>query len=370
MDMYEVLAAVQADDQPSVLATIVCVEGHSYRKAGSAMLIRLNGEGVGTVSPGCLEQDLLEQSKSVWDSGGFKCVDYNMNPEEDVIWGEAVGCGGKIMLLLEAVGGALRSMLLTMYKRNQEGFSVRLERVWSGKVDSICYELHDVQANLSTVRFVGGSDDLLNRMSIVSIPRPRLVLFGVGKDVEAIYSLVKRLGFHVVVTDWRPSLCSKEYFPEAECVTGTPGEIVNQLKMHSNDYLIICSHNLHQDKEMLRLSLPLQLVYIGIMGSKKRIRMLFETFLIPSNVRAPIGLPIHADGPVEIAISVAAELIAIRSGRKTTAEREMIQDASFGSLFSGRTEQKNGSVQASAGVGKESAARKNGIACALASPPS
>jgi xanthine dehydrogenase accessory factor len=207
-----------------------------------------------------------------------------------------------------------------------------------------------------------------NHMSIVLSPRPRLVIFGVGKDAEAIYSLVKQIGFHVVIADWRPSLCTKERFPEAECVIGSPEQIAEQLQFRSDDYLIVCSHNLQQDKDMIRLALPLQLVYIGIMGSKKRIRMLFETFLIPSNVRAPIGVSIGADGPYEIAVSIAAELISIRAGRKARPRRERVRDAYFGPLFSSRPEQTHGRAQAVARAGEEQTARKHGAACSFVQP--
>lgn len=366
MEMHDVLTAVKDSEQPSVLATIVCVEGHSYRKAGATMLIMLNGERIGTVSPGCLEHDLLERAASIWDSGCFEFIDYNMNPEEDFIWGEAVGCGGEIRLLLEPVKGLLRSMLLEVQERNRAGMSVRLVRSWNeNKID---YALLDHGQTEYSSELSDAQEGTPNQMSLFISPRPRLVLFGVGKDAEAIYSLVKNIGFQVVIADWRPALCTNEHFPEAECVIGSPDQIAEQLQFRSDDYLIVCSHNLTQDKEMLRLALPLQLVYIGIMGSKKRIRMLFETFLIPSNVRAPIGLSIGADGPYEIAVSIAAELIAIRAGRKARPRRERGRDAYFGPLFSSGTEQTNGKTQAVVRDDSGHAARKHGSACSIVQP--
>lgn len=359
MDMYNVLAAVSADDQPSVLATIVCVEGHSYRKAGAAMLIKLSGEQVGAISPGCLEHDLLERTADVWASGRHEVIEYNMNPEEDAIWGEAVGCGGKMLLLLEPVVGLLRSTLLDALKNIKAGVSVKLERRWDAAV--MDYVLHVEGRGLDAAEGHPVTEaDGPNRMSIRISPRPRLVLFGVGNDAYAIYSLVKHIGFQIVAADWRPSLCTQERFPEAECVIGSPEQIMEQLQLCADDYLIISSHNLQQDKEMIRLALPLQLNYIGVMGSKKRIRWLFETFLIPSNVRAPIGLSIGADGPNEIAVSIAAELIAVRAEHKSRSRREAGSDAYFSPLFSGRTEQEDGEKKAIVGAGDGPHARKHG----------
>ncbi|CAM3926842.1 XdhC family protein [Paenibacillus alkaliterrae] len=366
MELHDVLSAIQADERPSVLATIVCVEGHSYRKAGATMLIKLSGEKIGMVSPGCLEQDLAERAASVWASGRFDMIEYNMNPDEDMLWGDAVGCGGKIQLLLEPVTGLLRSLLLDALKQNAAGLAVRLDRSWT--VRDIEYALLVDGSFDDSLEYTGDEDGDSTQMRMVISPKPRLVLFGAGKDVEAICSIAKHIGFHIVIADWRPELCTKERFPEAECAVGMPEQLVERLQLHSEDYLLICSHNLHQDKEMLRLTLPLQLVYIGIMGSKKRIRLLFETFLIPSNVRAPVGLSIGADGPSEIAVSVAAELIAVRAGRKSRSRREAVRDAYFSSLFGGRAKQANGRAEAVAGAIERQAARLDGAACSIFKP--
>ncbi|WP_054024854.1 XdhC family protein [Bacillus sp. FJAT-28004] len=363
MDMHDVLESLKASDEPSVLATIVCVEGHSYRKVGASMLFNFCGEQIGSISPGCLEQDLLERAAGVWDSSQFICIDYNMKPEEDAIWGENVGCGGEIRLLLEPVEGRLRTILLEAKMKNDAGISVRLERSWNEK--DINYVLIDNIGDQSAVKYGDELDSNSNQMSIVITPRPRLVLFGVGKDAEAIYSLAIQIGFRVVMTDWRPALCTMERFPQAEFAVGSPVQIMDQIQFCPDDYLIVCSHNLQQDKDMIRLALPMKLVYIGVLGSKKRIRMLFETFLIPSNVHAPIGLSINADGPYEIAVSIAAELIAIRAGREGGSRREGSKYANFSPLFSSRAEQAYGSSKAIARAVEEQAAGANGTACSF-----
>ncbi|WP_162341815.1 XdhC family protein [Paenibacillus paridis] len=344
MDMHEILTAVREENQRAVLATIVCVEGHSYRKAGATMLFIIGGKQIGSISPGCLEHDLMERAEEVWTTGRFSCIDYNMNQDKDVIWGEAIGCGGEIRLLLEPVNECLRAVLLKAKEYNDEGQSVRLTRSWNDH--AISYSFTDVTFEEDAPCYTDRHEEGWVRMSMDICPRPRLVLFGAGKDTDALYALVKSIGFHIVIADWRGAICTKERYPDAECIVGTPVEIMEEVCFRPDDYLIVCSHQLQQDREMIRLALPLKLVYIGVMGSKKRIRLLFETFLIPSNVRAPIGLSIGADGPAEIAVSIAAELIAIRAGIKQRSRKEWGRDVDFGPLFGGRAKQAHGNAQA------------------------
>lgn len=354
MDMHDVLVSVMKEAGRAVLATIICVDGHSYRKAGATMLFKLGNEQIGSLSAGCLENDLLERAERVWETGQFEIIDYNLKQGEDVIWGESIGCGGEIRILLEPVDERLRAIFFKIKEKNDMGTSVWLTRSW--ETDEISYSLHeDIKEGAGSFT-IQEADHM--RISIQVGPRPRLVLFGAGKDADAIYSLVRHIGFQLVVSDWRSSLCTKERYPEADCIVGSPEQIVDQLNLRSDDYLIVCSHHLQQDKEIIRLSLPLQLVYIGIMGSKQRIRTLFETFLIPSNVRAPIGLSIGADGPYEIAVSIAAELIAIRAGHEQRSRKGRIKDDYFSPLFGRRTEQPNGGSQAISRAGEKQTTRR------------
>ncbi|MDQ0059815.1 XdhC family protein [Paenibacillus harenae] len=366
MDVHRLLQAIVKSDEPSVLATIIDVNGHSYRKPGACMLFKLDGEQIGTVSPGCLEQDLLERTERVWLSGEgqYEIAQYNMKPEEDAIWGESLGCGGEIRVLLEPVKGTLRERLIEAAAIVSVGRSVTMER---RLIDSdITYRLRErVNDTAEQIRLTE-IDNVPDRLLFTIRPRPRLVLFGVGNDSEAIYSIARNAGFQLVMADWRTGICSQERFPEAQCVIGSPSEIAEQLELNGSDYLIICSHQLQQDKELLGIALPLGLAYIGIMGSKKRIRMLFETFLMPSNVRAPIGLSIGADGPYEIAVSVVAELIAVRAGRSERARGGAKSDGHFGHLFGSWPQQADGSAQAGIGADAGDSARQNGASCASA----
>ncbi|HUC90429.1 MAG TPA: XdhC family protein [Paenibacillus sp.] len=306
MDSFELLERVAASDVPLALATVSRVSGHAYRKAGAAMLLASDGSKFGSISPGCLEEDLQERVAALLEEGKPQIVTYDMRPEEDAVWGDAIGCGGVVTVLLEPVTGTLQALLNEARLRVSAGERLRLERSRSGEY--IRYRLmpggeepraaDDGEAGLADIRLE---------------PRPRLLLFGAGEDAVPICEAALRIGFLVTVADWRAGRATSERFPHANLIVGTADEIVRGAGLGSDDYVLLCGHQLRKDREMLEAVLPLHPVYIGVMGSRKRIDALFEGLQATPAVHAPVGLAIGADGPNEIAVSIAAELIACRA---------------------------------------------------------
>ncbi|MBB3111256.1 xanthine dehydrogenase accessory factor [Paenibacillus phyllosphaerae] len=342
MDIYNILHAVRTDRQPSVLATIIEVEGHSYRKSGASMLFRLADEPIGSISPGCLEADLKERIAEVWTTGTPQRVFYNMNADEDAIWGEAVGCGGRITVLLEAVQGELREKLTCLHDKLAVGESVMLERNFDE--DHVGYSIQSA-SRITAVQQYGCT---------VFRPQRRVLLFGAGEDSRPIYERLRRVGFQVLVTDWRAGLLTESRFPGAALMAGSPEEIVLQAGIGKADYAVITSHQLMYDRAMLAALLPIEPEYIGIIGSRRRIEMLFDGLgrgtPNAANIHAPIGLSIGAEGPEEIAISIAAELIAVRAGRGKTLLYGGGSHEDSGSVSGSRREQENGRAQTVARV--------------------
>ncbi|WP_336785920.1 XdhC family protein [Paenibacillus sp. MMO-177] len=352
MDMINILRTIRQLDRPAVLATIIGVEGHAYRKAGAAMLLPLNGDTVGTVSPGCIESDLLERVPSIWEASRYEVAEYNMDPEDDPIWGEAVGCGGVIRVLLEPIEGALRGILMDALDLLDAGKEVRFMRGLKG--EELFYEL----ATEETVRFP--SDESYDwQFSIRLTNRQRVILFGAGPDAVPIYQLLMQSSFHVIVADWRPRLLAA--YPDAEHYLGTPEQLKEKLQLSAEDAVVVCSHHLHYDREMIKWSLTSRPKYIGVMGSTKRIGMLFNGEVPPATVKAPIGLSIGAEGPYEIAVSIAAELIALRNQWRN--KQKEVRHEPIRNLFGGGTEQPNGQAEAAAGAFFGRSARQYGASC-------
>ncbi|MFF2482515.1 XdhC family protein [Paenibacillus sp. NPDC058071] len=336
--MNHVLEAAAIVQQPAMLATIVRVRGHSYRKAGASMLFLANGRTIGSLSPGCLEDDLAERLESVMQSGRFEIVGYNLNAEEDPIWGEAVGCGGSLEILLEPVDNMLRTWLSDALGRLSAGVE-RLYLIREIRELEIRRRIEEGASLYGKAAFRAGASleasgeadcreavtDGGVRLLEVALDRScRVVLFGAGRDAEPICSLLLRSGFEVVVADWRPALCAMERFPGATGVAvGSPDEVADALRIGEKDYVLVSSHRTDADRAMIDEALRRRAVYIGVLGSKKRIGLLFGEVPLPPSVHAPVGLRIGADGPDEIAVSIAAEMIKTRALRRQRLSREI-----------------------------------------------
>lgn len=342
MDSLRILEYLRENEGSAVLATVIAVDGHTYRKEGAAMLFLSGGGTIGSISPGCLESDLAERIPVIVKDGSPEIVTYNLKPEEDQIWGEAIGCGGVIRVLLESVQGRLLALLREACCEVNSGREVHLKREWRGV--RIHYSLVGHSLPATPIR---NRRDIHNRLyTSIFAPRPRLIVFGAGQDSISLNLTAQRIGFRVIVADWRTELLTTERFLGAEFVEGMPQEIVPRLVVGTADYVVVCSHQLRLDKQLLRLLLPLKPAYIGVMGSKKRITILLDGLPVTPNIHAPVGLDIGAEGPEEIAISIAAELIAVRrASERSIVVREAARDAHSRYLFGGGAEQENGLSQ-------------------------
>jgi xanthine dehydrogenase accessory factor len=315
MDGYSILSYARNVGEPVVMATLVHVEGHSYRKAGASMLLLPDGGKIGSLSPGCLESDLQERVKEILHTGEAEHVVYNMRPEEDAIWGEAIGCGGVLRILLEPIEGYPLAWLAEACLEVEAGREVELVRYLIGR--KIHYEIKSSRLNRSNL--ITSSLASEKRMALFSTtftPRPRLFVFGADEGTVPIARVASGIGFRIAVGDWRSSFCHPQRFPDAELAIGSPHSILSSLRIAADDYILICGHQMHKDREMLERVLPLNPAYLGVMGSKNRIRHLFEGLPDTSGIYAPVGIDIGAEGPEEIAISIAAQLIVVRKDRQ------------------------------------------------------
>ena len=345
--IHEILDAIDRSVNDDVLATIIRVEGSAYQKEGTSMLFRGDGTQIGLLSAGCLENDLSFQVQDIIDQRTPKTVIYDLRDEDDLSWGQGPGCNGVISVLLEPIDACLREHLyklkfhldsgvrVTVIKKIAKDESVseylfmtddqQLFGKWHGRVPSKIKkrlnEIHQTSPNSGITFFSELSADFYIQCFE---PKPRLIVFGAGRDAVPLVKMASQAGFSVLVSDWRPSLCKEEFFPDADqIIIGFPSDVMPMLALARQDSVIILTHHFQRDRELLDLLKGQKLRYLGVLGSKARTKRLLDGKDIQLELSSPAGLPIRAEGPEEIAVSIVAELIQRIRTKKPEKVNEM-----------------------------------------------
>ena len=359
LSLWHEMEAAGAD---YVLATVVAVEGSSYRKPGACMLIAPDGRRAGTVSGGCLEAQVA--SRAWWLTENGPTVQRYSTVEEDGDMPYGSGCGGVIFLLLErrpTAAPLLAAMEQAFHRRTQLAVATVLEGPQIGRRAFASLE-PDSQRNLLTV--VQLADAPLGKLAELALARnesmekciaiqgsdarvwtnfrparPGLWIFGAGDDTMPLLSLAKELGWFVSVADGRSQLATRERFPLADEVSALriselPGDRSARSApafagIQTHDAAVILTHSFEQDARILAslLSLETPLAYIGVLGPQRRTRELLvevaRLLNLPSppaiasepwierslsQLHAPMGLDLGAESAETIAFCILAEI--------------------------------------------------------------
>lgn len=312
--------------QAAVLATVIHVEGSAYRKEGAWMFILEDGSRIGLLSGGCLEHDLHCRAKEMFYTGDVNICDFDLRAEDDLGWGRGAGCNGIVTVMLRDVDARFKESLQFLYEQLQQGEPVQfLQSLENGF--EYCFAsrsendgplkkvlpIVDKQPTQHTAGRKWIQDESIYQQWIW--PAPSVYLFGAGADARPFAKLASSVGYTVHICDWREALCTSEYFPTASSFQiGPINEIVSRLTFNGFDSVVIMTHDFQADQQILHAIKNKSLLYVGLLGSKNRTKRLLG-HSIPDWLHSPIGLPIGADGPEEIAVSVIAEMIAVRKGK-------------------------------------------------------
>ncbi|MEJ7860957.1 MAG: XdhC family protein [Pyrinomonadaceae bacterium] len=345
----------------AVLATVVDVQGSSYRLPGARMLIDESGKSVGTVSGGCLEADVLERAKKVLVNNVPTVITYDTTQNEDSVFGLGMGCRGVVRILLEAASdnrlfefwrecferrtrGAIATLISTVedfplplgarvFMRSEENFEMTFDRVNFQIKDFLQTFLTDTFAALSEncsgakiYESERGSPEFF--IEVIN-PPISLLLFGAGYDALPVANFAKNLGWRVSVIDHRAAWANAERFASAdEIIVSGVEDLDANLFADENSVAVIMTHNYECDREILRRLLGSSVSYIGALGPKKRTERLLaeigEKFYGKQLVKvyAPVGLDIGAETPEEIALAIIAEIQTVLANRQGGFLRE------------------------------------------------
>ncbi|MBV9304346.1 MAG: XdhC family protein [Acidobacteriaceae bacterium] len=346
--ILELWAEAKSSGEPAVLATVVKTRGSAYRLPGARLLLTQSGKRAGSVSGGCLEDDLTRKAWWLTENGPV-VKRYDTTPEGEIASSFGLGCSGIIYVLLERLN--LAENILLMIRK------VRLER----KPAAIAYVIHPRELvgqklvidasghvthdfrNGALANFLEGESRtaLLERSSRnvrtkdgleafieVVTPEVRLLIFGAGDDAIPLTDLAKHLGWHVTVFDGRAHYARREKFPNAgEVLVRETAEAAASAGIDHWTAAVLMSHSYSQDLAALRKLASRDLRYLGILGPRKRTEQLIgeigpDVSRLGPALHSPMGLDIGADGPEQVALAVVAEIQAVLNGRTGGALRE------------------------------------------------
>jgi xanthine/CO dehydrogenase XdhC/CoxF family maturation factor len=342
-----------------VLATVVAVEGSSYRKPGARMLLAQDGRRAGTVSGGCLEAEVARRAWWLTAAGPVVERYSTVDDEDERPYGS--GCGGVVFLLLErrSTAAPLLMALESAFKaRTALAIATVLEGQYIGERAIAGANEHDSQdaqpfaaVDNGQSRSIAGElkgfarfalenrtsferdllfDGVLTRaFADYQDPRPGLWIFGAGDDAKPLVQLAQTLGWFVAVADGRSHLATRERFPMVDDlrvlpVFDLPGDAPQNLALRSSDAAVVMTHSFDQDSRILASLLVLDALpaYLGVLGPQRRTRELLAEAArlldLPATadridrwlaqIHAPTGLDLGAGTPAAIALSIVAEI--------------------------------------------------------------
>ena len=331
------------------LATIVNTFGSTYRQKGAKMLIHENGEMVGTLSGGCVENDILQYTKKIISEPLL--IDYDATKsEEDLSWGFGLGCNGAVKILLEklnppdslsplklishclksrklgaiatifSVAGAIELKIgsrFIVYPDNTTYTDIQDHNLAEAIAHDTLTSKRTQKSTVTKYQLSSGSIEVL--IEIIYPPLSSIV-FGAGRDALPVVQLAKAIGWQVSVVDCRALQETYQRFEIADKIILTRREVIDrQLSVDDNTAAVVMTHNYFDDLEIIKFLLPTKISYLGVMGSKSRIAKILEQ-LNPTQIQleklySPIGLDIGADTPSEIASAIVAEIQAVLAKR-------------------------------------------------------
>ena len=282
------LALVDAAErgEGAVLATVVGVDGSTYRGAGARMVVRADGSTVGAVSGGCLEADIVARAAELLASGTPELVHYDTRTSDDGVLGLGMGCQGVIDVQLDPLAG-----------------------------DALTRAIEELA-------------ELRERSAV------RLLVCGAGTDAIPVVRLATTVGWLVTVVDHRPTFARAARFPEAEqviCLSSSRegGELASAVPLARFDAAVVMAHAAAHDRANLHELLAAgSLRYLGVLGPRRRTIELLDGApgvtpgALPPNVYAPVGLDLGAETPEEIALAIVSECAAVLAGREARSLRE------------------------------------------------
>lgn len=263
MDLFEEIVRMRRTGQRGALATIVHTNGSIPSYESSRMLVREDGSTLGTVGGGCVEADVWAAAKEVMQKEAPRKMVFHLNNE--ATYDNGLICGGTVEVFIEPI-----------------------------------------------------------------LPQPILYLFGGGHVSTAVAKAAQSVGFGIGVIDDREAFANPQRFPMAQEVFTSFEEAMEKLQPNGSTYLVIVTRGHKEDMRVLAWAVRTQARYVGMIGSKRKVLSVYKALEKDGyrmdefeRVFAPMGLDIGALSPEEIAISIVAELVAVRRNAESAGHKKL-----------------------------------------------
>src|SRR4051812_48306327 len=307
IEVLRTAEAWRSSGRKVALGTIVKTWGSAPRPVGAMVAIRDDGQIVGSVSGGCVEDDLVDKVKDrIAAAAKPEVVTYGITNAEATRWG--LPCGGTLQLVLEPLN-------------EQSGLPQLLEQIGRQQLVKRRLDLDTGRATLEPGRWQDVLEFDGKVMSSVHGPRWRLVLIGAGQLTRYLAEMARMLDYHVVVIDPREEYANGWDLESVPLNRGMPDDVVRELELDGHSALVALTHDPKLDDLALMESLKSAAFYVGAIGSKKNNdarRERLKEFDVSADeiarLRGPVGLYIGSKTPPEIAVAILAEMTAVRHG--------------------------------------------------------
>jgi xanthine dehydrogenase accessory factor len=301
--LSQIIRRTQAGETVA-LCTVVRTRGSTPQGAGAAMLVLRDGNTLGTLGGGCVEAEVRVRAQQLMSERGNRLMTFRL--DHDYGWDDGLVCGGIMDIAIEVIDSAK-----------------------SARFEPIVRTLHANQSATLAIETIDEQNQPA-RFEIVIPSTPRLLIAGAGHVGQALAAVGAKIDFAVSVIDDRPDCADPSRFPMADCILGDIQAELSRFPLDEQTYIVIVTRGHKHDASSLAAVINSPAKYLGLIGSKKKVRTILDDLHkqgIPreklARVHAPIGLEIGAITPSEIAISIAAELIAVRHGRDGLAAEAM-----------------------------------------------
>jgi xanthine dehydrogenase accessory factor len=320
-DILDTLERWAAEGRSVATATVVGTERSAPRDPGAVLAVSDTGEVAGSVTGGCVEPAVYEEAHDVLAGGAPRLLTYGIADEEAFEVG--LSCGGTVHIFVDLLDATLlHELAAAVMAERPVGLAVTIEgpRIGAKRL-----------TDASTTGVVGVEGERTFLLSFA--PPPRMYVFGAVDHAAAVARVGRFLGYHVTVCDARARFVTHERFTDVdELVVDWPDRFLAGAPVDGRTAIVVLTHDHKFDVPLLQVALRTKAGYVGAMGSRTtteereaKLRAAGVTDAELARLHAPIGLPIGARTPEEVAVAIAAELVAVvRRGTERAGTQELV----------------------------------------------